>query len=81
MMSMLVRFLKFLLVRSSHDVYARALSEISIDSIDTVLELIAQNSLYRGEEHKFVVTEFRKLKIGSRISQIHQKFSNWNIVS
>ncbi len=62
-------------VRSSHDVYARALSEISIDSIDTVLELIAQNSLYRGEEHKFVVTEFRKLKIGYMNSENRDLFT------
>lgn len=49
--------------RSQRDVMFRALSEITIDAIDTVLDLISQNSLYRGEEHKHAVSGFRKLKI------------------
>ncbi len=49
--------------RSTHDVMLRALEEIPVEAIDTVLELIAQNSLYRGEEHTFALTEFRKLKV------------------
>lgn len=49
-------------IRSTHDVFLRALKEIDQDSIDTVLDLISQNSIYRGEEHKFVVSEFLKLK-------------------
>jgi len=48
--------------RSSRDVFGRALKEIDLGTIETVLELIDQNSLYRGEEHKFVVTEFRQFK-------------------
>lgn len=49
-------------LRSSKDVFTRALNEITNDSVDTVLELIAQNSLYRGEEHKFAINEFKKIK-------------------
>ena len=41
----------------------RGLKEITIDSIDTVLDLIAQNSLYRGEEHLEKVKNFKALKI------------------
>lgn len=48
--------------RTTHDVFLRALMEITSDSIDTVLELISQGSLYRGEEHKAVVEQFRNGK-------------------
>lgn len=48
--------------RVSHDVMKRSLSEITLDSVQTTLDLIAQNSLYRGEEHKFAVDEFRKIQ-------------------
>ena len=48
--------------RTAYEVFERALREITIDAVDTVLDLIAQNSLYRGAEHTFVVTTFRKLK-------------------
>lgn len=49
--------------RSTHDVMVRSLTEITSDSVDAVLELIAQNSLYRGEEHKFAVDAFSKLQV------------------
>lgn len=48
--------------RSARDVLARSFETITEDAIDTVLELIANGSLYRGEEHKFAITEFRKLR-------------------
>jgi hypothetical protein len=48
--------------RTARDVLARGLTEITGDSLTAVLELIAQNSLYRGEEHKFAITEFLKVK-------------------
>lgn len=52
------------LVRGTHDVFKRALQEISLDTIDMVLDLMSQKPpLYRGEEHKFAVTEFRKLVV------------------
>lgn len=44
--------------RDSYHVFKRGLDEISIDAANTVLELIGQNSLYRGEEHKQAVTWF-----------------------
>jgi len=50
--------------RSAFDVFRRGLNEISVDSIDTVLELIDQNSLYRGEEHREAVKEFKRFKYG-----------------
>lgn len=48
--------------RTGKDVMLRGLNEIKLDAVETVLELISQNSLYRGEEQKFAVTEFKKLK-------------------
>lgn len=36
--------------RAQRDVFKRSLDEIARDSVASVLELIAQNSLYRGEE-------------------------------
>lgn len=48
--------------RSTFDVMKRGLSEITQDAVETVLDLIAQNSLYRGEEHKQAVVEFKKLQ-------------------
>ena len=51
--------------RATHDVLLRGINELSLDAIDTVLDLIAQNSLYRGEENKFALTEFRKVKVAA----------------
>lgn len=48
--------------RATHDVMLRGLQEITYDAIETVLELTAQNSLYRGTEFKGMVEAFLKLK-------------------
>lgn len=48
--------------RSSFDVLKRGFEEITVDAIETVLEMIAQGSLYRGEEHKGLVTKFQTMK-------------------
>jgi len=49
-------------IRSSQEVFFRGLNEITVEALETVLELIAQNSLYRGEEHQAAVKAFSKLK-------------------
>lgn len=49
--------------RSGCEVMARGLNELPMSAVDTVLELIAQNSLYRGAEFKHAVEEFRKLMV------------------
>lgn len=48
--------------RATHDVMLRSLTEITSDAIETVLDLIAQNSLYKGEEQKFAVAKLQNLK-------------------
>ncbi len=45
---------------SSKQVFERALLELTVEATETVLELIAQNSLYRGAEFKTLLTAFLK---------------------
>lgn len=48
--------------REAHQMLTRALATISDEAVDTVLELISQNSIYRGAEHKALVTAFKDMK-------------------
>lgn len=48
--------------RDIRNVFKRSLDEITEESISVVLELISQNSLYRGLEWKEVLTTFLKYK-------------------
>lgn len=48
--------------RALYDVLKRSLDELTEDAVETVLDLIAQNSLYRGAEHKMAVSTFRQLQ-------------------
>lgn len=48
--------------RDTQNVFKRSLDEITQESIETVLELIFQNSLYKGEEWKSVLEKFLKYK-------------------
>lgn len=48
-------------LRDIRNVFERSLLEITEDSIQTVLEIIAQKSLYKGEEWESVLTKFLKL--------------------
>ena len=49
-------------LRASHDVFQRSLDEITEDAVDTVLEFITQNCLYRGEENRFAVEGFKTIQ-------------------
>jgi len=49
--------------RITLELLKRALETITLEAIDTVLELIQQNSIYRGLEHKFAVSEFKAVLI------------------
>lgn len=48
--------------RDTKNVFKRSLDEISMDAIDTILELISTNTLYKGEEWKGVLTQFKEYK-------------------
>ena len=48
--------------RDTRNVFKRSLDEIDMDALDIILELITSNTLYKGEEWKAVLTEFRKYK-------------------
>lgn len=49
--------------RDTRNVFKRSLDEISEESINIILELISQNSLYKGEEWSGVLNDFLKYKI------------------
>lgn len=65
--------------RDSKNVLKRSLDEISPDATDTVLDLIAENSLYKGEEWQGALTSFRNLQreYGALGSRVHQNNYCW----
>ena len=64
--------------RALHDVLLRSLTELTVDAVDTVLELIGQNSLYRGEEHRHAVATFKQVKMEfDRISPAERDNFAW----
>lgn len=48
--------------RDVRNVFKRSLDEITEESLNTILELISQNSLYKGEEWRAVLKQFLKFK-------------------
>lgn len=66
--------------RDVRNVFKRSLDEITIDSVMTVLELISQNSLYKGEEWKFALTEFLKYKKTYDLSSNKEIFAWENFI-
>ena len=49
-------------IRDRKNIFKRSLDEISMDAIDTVLELIYSNTLYKGEEWKTYLEVLRENK-------------------
>ena len=48
--------------RATKDVFKRSLDELTMDSVNAVLELITGGMLYRGEEWKWALQEFKRYK-------------------
>lgn len=70
------------LQRSTFDVLLRSLRELTEDSVETVLELIAQKSLYRGEEHEHTLVAFRNLqKTFKGIAPAEQENYAWSLIN
>lgn len=47
-------------MRTAAQTFGRALATLTPDAVATVIELIDQNSLYRGAEFRYMVAEFQK---------------------
>lgn len=47
--------------KATAQVFQRGLEELTADAIQTVIELIEANALYRGQEHLAAVREFQKM--------------------
>ena len=64
--------------RDVRNVFKRSLDEISKEAVDTVLELIAQNSLYKGAEWKKQLTEFKNYqKEYKRLTDEQKELWTW----
>jgi len=65
--------------RDTRNVFKRSLDEITMDAIDTILELINSNTLYKGEEWKGVLGEFKKYKkeYGKLASETEKDIYAW----
>lgn len=63
--------------RDSRNVFERSLNEITDEALDTALELIAANSMYRANESKGVLEAFQKLKNEYKKLKTREEKSNF----
>lgn len=60
-------------------VFQRGLEELTLDALDTVIDLIGQKSLYRGEEFLASIKAFRKAKMEySKLEGIQRSIYAWS---
>ena len=64
--------------RDTRNVFKRSLEEIDSEAVDTILELISQNSLYKGSEWKAVLQEFKKYQREyKKLTNIEKELWTW----
>ena len=64
--------------RTSKELFQRALETITRDAVETVLELIQQGSLYRGDQWQQGLTQFKSLQLEySRIANAKKENFCW----
>lgn len=68
--------------RDIRNVFKRSLDEITVNAVEMVLDLITQNSLYRGAESKDVLEEFLRLKkIYEKVATVQKDNYCWTHAS
>lgn len=68
--------------RDNRNVFKRSLDEISMGALDIVLELIASNSLYKGQEWEEILKLFKNYKeTYSKLSDKKKELYTWKIAS
>jgi len=66
--------------RDSKNVFQRSLAEFTLDAGETILDLISQGSIYRGEEHKVAVQTFILKKTEYNSVDVSER-DNWSWVN
>lgn len=64
---------------SAKQVFKRGLEEISFTALDCVLELISQNSLYRGTDYQASVQRFKELKEDAPQNEPELDLYSWKV--
>lgn len=63
---------------STKEVFKRSLDEITTEAVNTVLELISSNTLYRGEEWKSQLIKFKEMKtVYDQLSDEQKELYAW----
>ncbi|QGZ16337.1 hypothetical protein Hena1_01870 [Erwinia phage Hena1] len=60
-------------LRTNYEMLSRSLKDFTVDAADTILDLIAQDSLYKGAEKKHIVEAFLKAKRAYEKTPVDQR--------
>ena len=64
-------------IRQTKEVIERSMKELTFEALNDVLELIESNTLYRGEEHKSLVSDFMAYKVKYEALNSEEEKSNY----